>query len=158
MGKTLGRLLRILAWLAPVYQFRASAHRKCGVKIGKGVFMGYMVHIDSEHPELVEIGDWVSIGPGVKIMAHSGASPFHQRTGSYSEPPAKVIVEDGAWIATGAIILPGVRIGRGAIVAAGAVVSRDVPPMTLVAGNPARAVQKLEVRRSGHQASSQGSS
>ena len=44
----------------------------------------------------------------------------------------------------GAIILPGVTIGEGAIIAAGSVVSKDVPPLTMVAGNPARAVQKLE--------------
>ncbi len=144
MGKLLGRLLRVLAWLSPIYQFRASAHRKCGVKIGKGVFMGYLVQIDSEHPDLVEIGDWVAIGPGVKIMAHGGASAYHQKMGLFEEKPNKVTIEDGAWIATGAIILPGVTVGRGAVVAAGSVVSRDVPPMTMVAGNPARMLQKLE--------------
>jgi len=143
LGKILGRLLRILAWLAPVYQFRASVYRKCGVKIGKGVFMGYLVEIDSEHPDLVEIGNWVAIGPGVKIMAHSAASLYHQKTGVYREEAKKVVIEDGAWLAAGAIILPGVTVGRGAIVAAGAVVSRDVPPLTMVAGNPARPVQKL---------------
>jgi len=147
LGKLLGRILRVLAWLAPFWQFRASVHRRCGVKIGKGVFIGYLVQIDSEHPELVEIGDWVSIGPGVQIMAHSGTSPFHRATGAYRQPPKKVIIEDGAWIASGAIILPGVRIGRGAIVAAGAVVSRDVPPWTMVAGNPARVIQKLKTER-----------
>ncbi len=144
MGKTMGRLLRVLAWLSPFWQFRAAVHRRCGVKIGKGVFMGYLVQIDSEHPELVEIGNWVSIGPNVQIMAHSGTSPYHRTTGVYSNPPKKVTIEDGAWIASGAIILPGVRIGKGAIVAAGAVVSRDVPAWTMVAGNPARVVQKLE--------------
>ncbi|MEM2141974.1 MAG: acyltransferase [Candidatus Thorarchaeota archaeon] len=143
MGKIIGRLLRVLAWLAPVYQFRASVYRRCGVKIGKGVFIGYLVEIDSEHPELVEIQDWASIGPGVKIMAHSGASAFHRLSGVFREEPARVVIERGAWIAAGAIILPGVRVGAGAIVAAGSVVSRDVPPMTLVAGNPSRPVQRL---------------
>jgi maltose O-acetyltransferase len=54
-----------------------------------------------------------------------------------------IVVEDGAWIALGALILPGVRIGRGAIVGAGSVVSEDVPPNVLVVGNPARATQDL---------------
>lgn len=144
MGKFLGRFLRILAWIAPSYQFRASVYRKCGVKVGKGVYMGFLVMIDGEYPEYIEIQDWASIGPGVKIMAHSGASPYHQQLNIFHEAPKKVIIGKGAWLATGSIILPGVTIGEGAIVAAGAVVSKDVPPLTLFAGNPARMLQKLE--------------
>jgi acetyltransferase-like isoleucine patch superfamily enzyme len=141
----MGRFYRILAWLAPFYQFRVAAHRRCGVKIGKGVFIGANVMIDSEHPEFVEIGNSVSIGPGVMLMAHGGASAFHQQKGLFHEPPQKIVIEDGAWIAAGAIILPGVTVGKGAIVGAGAVVSRNVPPLTMVVGNPARAVKKLEM-------------
>jgi acetyltransferase-like isoleucine patch superfamily enzyme len=144
VGKTLGRILRILAWIAPFYQFRASVYKRCGVKIGKGVYMGFLVMVDGEYPEYIEIQDWASIGPGVKIMAHSGASPYHQRYRIFHEGPKRVVIGKGAWLATGAIILPGVTIGEGAIVAAGSVVSKDVPPLTLVAGNPARMVQKLE--------------
>ena len=79
MGKLLGRLLRILAWLAPAYQFRASVYRKCGVKVGKNVYIGFLVMMDGEYPEYIEIEDETSIAPGVSIMAHSSASPFHQR-------------------------------------------------------------------------------
>ena len=147
MGKLLGRILRILAWMAPAYQFRASAYRKCGVTIGKGVYMGFQVLIDGEYPEYIEIQDWASIGPGVKIMAHSGASIYHQRRRIFHEGPKKVVIGKGAWLAAGAIILPGVTVGEGAIVAAGAVVSKDVPPLTLVAGNPARMLQKLEPKK-----------
>jgi len=144
MGKTIGRLLRILAWLSPVYQFRASVYRKCGVKIGRNVFIGFLVMIDSEYSDYIEIEDEASIGPGASIMAHSAASPLHSRLKIYQEEPKKVTIKHGAWIATGAIILPGVTVGEGAIVVAGAVVSRDVPPYTMVAGNPARPIQKLE--------------
>jgi acetyltransferase-like isoleucine patch superfamily enzyme len=147
MGKLLGRFLRILAWSAPAYQFRASAYRRCGVKIGKGVYMGFQVLIDGEYPEYIEIQDWASIGPGVKIMAHSGASPYHQKRRIFHEGPKRVVIGKGAWLAAGAIILPGVTVGEGAIVAAGAVVSKDVPPLTMVAGNPARMVQKLEPKK-----------
>ncbi|TFG34077.1 acyltransferase [Candidatus Thorarchaeota archaeon] len=147
MGKFLGRFLRILAWIAPSYQFRASVYRKCGVNVGKGVYMGFLVMIDGEYPEYIEIQDWASIGPGVKIMAHSGASPYHQQRKIFHEGPEKVVIGKGAWLATGAIILPGVTIGEGAIIAAGAVISKDVPPLTLFAGNPARMVQKLEPQR-----------
>jgi acetyltransferase-like isoleucine patch superfamily enzyme len=56
----------------------------------------------------------------------------------------RIVVEDNAWINFGAIILKGVRVGRGAIVAAGAVVTKDVPPFTIVGGNPARVLKTLE--------------
>ena len=147
MGKTLGRVLRILAWLAPVYQFRASVYRKCGVKIGRNVFIGFQVLMDGEYPEYIEIEDEASIGPGASIMAHSSGSVFHQRYKIYYEPPRKVTIKRGAWIAAHAVILPGVTVGEGAIVAAGAVVSRDVPQYTIVAGNPARPVQELQKPR-----------
>lgn len=144
MGKTIGRILRILAWLAPVYQFRSSVYRKCGVRVGRNVYIGFQVLMDGEYPEYIKIEDEASIGPGVSIMAHSGASPFHQSLKIYHEQPRQVIIGKGAWIATHAVILPGVTIGEGAIVGAGAVVSKDVPPYTIVAGNPARPVQDLQ--------------
>jgi len=144
MGKTAGRLLRILAWISPIYQFRCSLLRRCGVKTGRDVYVGFLVMIDGEYPEYIEIEDEASIGPGVIIMAHSGASPFHQRLNIYGEGPKKVKIGRGAWIAAGAIILPGVTIGEGAIVTAGAVVNRDVPPYTMVGGHPARAIMKLK--------------
>lgn len=145
MGKIIGRLLRILAWISPLYQFRCSLLRRCGVKIGKNVYIGFLVMIDGEYPEYIEIEDEASIGPGVIIMAHSGASPFHHRLKIYGRGPKKVKIGRGAWIASGAIILPGVTIGEGSIVTAGAVVSRDVPPYTMVGGHPARAIKKLGV-------------
>jgi acetyltransferase-like isoleucine patch superfamily enzyme len=118
-------------------------YRKCGVKVGKNVYIGFLVSMDGEFPEYISIGDEASIGPGVTIMAHSGASPFHHRTKIYHEGPQKVTIERGVWLAAGSIILPGVTVGEGAIVAAGSVVSRDVPAYTMVAGNPARAIKKL---------------
>ena len=144
MGKLIGRLLRILAWISPVYQFRCSLLRKCGVKIGRNVYIGFLVMVDGEYPEYIEIGDEASVGPGVTIMAHSTASPFHQRLGLYGEGPKRVRIGRGAWLAAGSVILPGITIGEGAIVTAGSVVSRDVPPYTVVGGHPARAIKKLK--------------
>ena len=54
-----------------------------------------------------------------------------------------VVIEDGAWIGTGALILPGITVGRGSIVSAGSVVNRDVAPNTLVSGVPAVVVREL---------------
>ena len=57
---------------------------------------------------------------------------------------APIVIEDRAWIGFNAIILKGVTIGEGSVVAAGAVVTKDVEPYTVVAGNPARVVKRLE--------------
>jgi maltose O-acetyltransferase len=58
---------------------------------------------------------------------------------------APIAIDDNAWIATHAIIMPGVRVGCGAVVAAGAVVTHDVPPFTVVAGNPARPIKERSI-------------
>ena len=67
--------------------------------------------------------------------------PDHPTHGTRS---AEVLIEHHAWIASRAVILPGVTIGHGAVVATGAVVTRDVPPLTVVGGVPARAIAKRD--------------
>ena len=143
MGKKLGRIWRVFAWLLPSYKLRAQFVRMCGVKIGRGVFIGSLVMFDSEYPELIVVEDESSIAFGAIIVAHSAASPFQSRTNLFRAEPRKVTLKKGSWIGAGAIILPGVTVGEASIVAAGSVVSHDVPPYTVVAGNPARAVRKL---------------
>jgi acetyltransferase-like isoleucine patch superfamily enzyme len=66
-----------------------------------------------------------------------GSSKCSFRSGGIAKP---VVIEEDVWIAANAIILPGVRLGRGAVVAAGAVVTRDVLPFQVVAGVPARQI------------------
>ena len=84
----------------------------------------------------ISTGSDVSIGPEATILTlgHDPHSPdFEDRGGD-------VVIGDRAWIAYRAVILPGITIGEGAIVAAGAIVTKDVPPFTIVAGNPARKI------------------
>lgn len=90
----------------------------------------------------VAIGNHVTFGPAVTIVTgtHDMGNPEH-RAGELIGRPVRV--EDGAWICLGATLLPGVTVGRGAVVAARAVVTRDVAPNTLVAGNPARVIRVL---------------
>jgi acetyltransferase-like isoleucine patch superfamily enzyme len=56
---------------------------------------------------------------------------------------APVVIEEDCWLGTGAIILPGVRVGRGSIIGAGAVVTKDIPPLSLAVGVPARVVRQI---------------
>lgn len=88
--------------------------------------------------EGITFGDNVNVGSHVSIYTrqHDVDSP------DFVEVGAPVRVGDYAWIASHAVILPGVTIGEGAVVAAAAVVSRDVPPYTLVGGNPARVIRE----------------
>ena len=86
--------------------------------------------------ERIEIGNCVVINDGVRLI--TGSHDIHSPT--YDHVFSPIIIEDHAWIATDAMILKGVRIGRGAVVAAAAVVTRDVRPFTVVGGNPAREI------------------
>lgn len=91
----------------------------------------------------VQVGNNVTFGPHVTIVTgtHELVDPCH-RAGALVPKP--VVIEDGAWLCLGVIILPGVTVGKGAVVAAGSVVTRDVPPHTLVGGSPARVIRSLE--------------
>lgn len=124
------RLLQMLARVAPgATTLRVTLHRWRGVKIGKGVWIGYDSIIETSRPHLVSIGDGAVLEMRVMIIAH-----FREVRG--------VTIGAHASIGPGAIIMPGVTIGEGAVVTAGSVVTRSVPPMTVVQGNPAKAVAR----------------
>jgi maltose O-acetyltransferase len=83
------------------------------------------------------ISDRVGIFCGTHAIDISGPCIAGQGVGK------DVVIEDGVWIGFGALILPGVRVGHHAVVAAGAVVQKDVPPLTVVGGNPSRVIRSL---------------
>ncbi|MXV17447.1 acyltransferase [Pedobacter sp. HMF7056] len=109
--------------------------RKNNLSVGKFSFVGRVSM--SLHDE-VRIGQYVCINDGVEILtaSHDVADP---RWTQFSRP---VVIEDYVWIGIGAMILPGVTLGRGAVVGARAVVGRSVAPGEIVAGNPARPTGK----------------
>lgn len=90
----------------------------------------------------VDIGDLVMIGPNVSIITAGHALEPSQRRAYIEAKP--IIIQRNVWIATGATILGGVTIGENAVVGAGAVVTKDVPPHTFVAGVPATVIRSLE--------------
>ncbi len=116
------------------------------ITIGDRVSINYDCHIGCVNE--ITIGNDVLLASRVYISDHSHGSPDYH---DIDVPPSArkvfskgpVIIEDGAWIGEGACILPGVRVGRHAIVGANAVVSRDVPPYTIVGGVPARVIKTL---------------
>ena len=108
--------------------------------IGHGSFVG---RVDIQLLAEVRIGDNVVINDGVRILtgSHDVDSPVFAAT------TGRVDVGSSAWICTGALLLPGVSIGEAAVVAAGAVVTKDVPARAVVAGNPARIVKMRRVEK-----------
>ena len=134
-----------LSRFCPFVSGRIWLYRRMGVRIGKGCYVGFHVELDTNHPEQIEIGDGVTISHRCIIASHMATDAETPLRSLYPGRAAPVRIEDGAWLCVGAIVLPGVTIGRNALVAAGAVVNRDVPAGTLVAGVPARVVKRLEL-------------
>ena len=89
----------------------------------------------------ITIGNGVFIGPKCNLITINHDPNPDNRSATYGRP---IVIEDKVWIGINSTILPGVRIGYGAIVGAQSVVTHDVPPMTIVAGNPARVIKKID--------------
>lgn len=112
------------------------------ISIGHHIYINHHVEIGS-HDCGVEIGNYVQIAPYVCIL-----NSFHDYSRTdipmYDQKKLKamkVIIDDDVWIGYRAIILPGTRIGKGSVIAAGAVVTKDVPPFSVVAGIPAKVIK-----------------
>ncbi|EML1601451.1 sugar O-acetyltransferase [Burkholderia cenocepacia] len=110
-----------------------------GMKLGRNVF----VNQNCTFYDLggLEIGDDVMIGPNVSLITSGHpVEPSRRRDGVIAKP---IVIERNVWIGAGATIIGGVTIGENAVVAAAAVVTRDVPPNTLVGGNPAKIIRSI---------------
>jgi acetyltransferase-like isoleucine patch superfamily enzyme len=127
------RVLQHLARILPGAQsVRVAMHRARGVQIGTGVWIGYDVVLDTSRPHLITLEDGCVLSMRVTVLAH-----FRESVG--------VKIERDAFVGAGALILPNVVIGHGAVVAAGSVVTRSVPAQTLVQGNPAIPVARCGI-------------
>lgn len=111
------------------------------LSIGEDTFVTGPLSVDLG--AAVHIGNWVRLGHDVMLLTRNHQiGPSYFRCGLTEMGP--IDIGDGAWIASRVTVLPGVSIGKGAVVAAGAVVTRNVAPDTLVAGAPAQTVRRLE--------------
>jgi maltose O-acetyltransferase len=160
-------LLHCVATLLPRHAFpllRAQLYRCFGVRIGKSTLLagalelfgprgcisrltiGNLCYLNSDilfdlNSE-VSIGDEVSVGHHVRFLTSSHAiGPPNRRCGPQSQ--AAIRVGHGCWIGSGAVLLPGINVGNGSVIAAGAVVTRDVPANSIVGGVPARLIRQL---------------
>lgn len=141
--KSLNKILHLLMRHTPVNAFRVSILKLLGANInGKITISQEFFVFDAGRTDLLSIDDGVGIGPRVTIIINSDPYPSPLQK-IYPKKTLPVNIRKGVWIGAGAIILPGVTIGEYSIVAAGAVVVKDVLPYSVVAGVPARTVKKL---------------
>jgi acetyltransferase-like isoleucine patch superfamily enzyme len=118
-----------------------SHFKKNAITTGDYVFMGFNAHIDAN----VQIGHFVMLASNVAIVG--GDHRFDvvgvpiRFTGRDRMEELLTVIEDDVWIGHGCIIIAGVRIGRGAVVAAGTVVTKDVPSYAIVGGAPAKMIR-----------------
>ena len=143
------RFQKFLAWNYPDARVRKAFWAELNVEMGEGTFPnpGLFV-VNTLGPEAkITIGRNVSIAPGVILVTDSSPSNsaflMENQAVKSTILRAPITIEDDSWIGAGVVILPGVHVGKGAIIGAGAVVIDDVPADTVVAGVPARILRTL---------------
>lgn len=157
--KGLFLLLQSIIMFLPIWGIRYVFLKLITQRIGKNTFV--MRRVNFVNPQNVSIGNNVIInksamldGRGAKLIIGNNVD-IAQETNiwtlehdvndpNHSVVAGTVVIEDYVWIASRVTILPGVHIGRGAVVASGAVVTKDVPPMTIVGGVPAKIIGKRD--------------
>ena len=145
----------------PSKRIRHLGLKLLGIKMSQNVRFYQGFHIRS--PKGISIGEGCSIGPKVLLDGRKGLYIGKNVTIAYeaivwtlnhdyndihfSGKGASVTINDFAWVCSRSIILPGIVIGEGAVVASGAVVTKDVPPYAIVAGVPARIIGQREKKK-----------
>jgi acetyltransferase-like isoleucine patch superfamily enzyme len=141
MQKLLHQWARVCIPASP----RLWLYRTMGVAIGRHVFVGLDTWLDDQFPELIEIEDDVTISFRVTVVVHDDARRMNAVIpGALDGTVAPVRLKRGCYLGAGCLILPGVTVGERAVVGAGAVVTRDVPPGKIALGVPARVVRDVD--------------
>ena len=143
------KLLKLFAKQMPGCGVRIRMLRMCGYTIGESVYIGEDFIIIDDMGETksemqLTIGDRAAISPRVTFVMHT--QPNDSRIVPYvNSHKGSITVSADAWVGTGAVILPNVTIGEGAVVGANSVVTKDVPPYTVVGGVPAHKIKEVNV-------------
>lgn len=113
---------------------------------GRNIMFGRDIFINSGCTFMdrgtITIGNGAYIGPNANLVTINHDIDPDKRHITYCKP---IVLEDNVWIGAGATVLPGVTIGEGSVIGAGSVVTRDVPPMTVAGGVPARVIKKINL-------------
>ena len=138
-------VLHNLAFHSTHSGFAIQMQRRRGVKIGKNCHLNPYSFIDLIYPELITLGDNVTLGSYSMLFAHSNPTAnLFLKEGEYPRKIGEINIKSGAVVNPRAIITSGVTIGENSIISPGSVVSHDVPDHCVVVGNPARVVKKIK--------------
>lgn len=118
-------------------------HRMRGVKMGQDVFIDPTAIIETAFPENITIGNDVRITAGAIIMTHIKAPHYLREAGIVPVVLKPVILEDHCFIGVNAVVMPGVTVGKASVVTSGSVVVTNVPPYSMVQGNPAKVIKSF---------------
>lgn len=123
-----------------------------GLDLGERAFISRTAYIDPGFPWLISIGEDATLAPGVIILAHDASMQRHVRRTLI----APVVIGTRVFIGAGAIVLAGSRIGDDSIIGAGAVVAGEIPPNSVVIGNPAQIIGDVRATAERHQLAASG--
>ncbi len=138
-------ILHSMAYFSPHSGFAIKMQKDRGVHIGKNCHFCPYVQIDIIYPQLVNIGDNVTLGANCMIFAHMNPTAnLFLKTGEYKRKVESVTIKSGAVLTPGSIVMAGITIGENSIVSPGSVVTQDVPDYCVVVGNPARVIKKID--------------
>ena len=133
-----------------IKHYRSYLWRRSGCNMGKNVSIGWDVYYDVNNTDLITVEDDVWIASRALILCHMRDMSTYYKGERYKDVPTlhlPVTIKKGACISMDAIVMPGVTVGEGAIVAAGALVTKDVPSWSIVAGVPAKVIKMLPERK-----------
>ncbi len=134
--------LMLLAYACPAAKIRICLHRFRGVNIGKNVYIGLFCFLDNLYPEYIYIENNASINAGSMILTHF--NPMKRYAAVFPAKTEPVLIKEGAIVSVKSIILPGVTIGKNAVVSAGSVVDKNVPDFSLAKGNPMKIITEYK--------------
>lgn len=131
------------------YLLGPALWRWMGARVGRNCYIGYEVYIDLNNADLIEIEDNVHIDERCHLLCHKRDLTDYFYGEDYSRlgyKKGKIHICKGCSIGTQSFIMPGVTIGEGAIVGAGSLVTKDVPPYSIVVGRPAKLLRMIPSR------------
>lgn len=144
----LKKILKLIFQNTPFSKFRCALLRMMSYQVGENVYVSSDLVISdlSRRKGNVILGDRVSIGPRVTLITDS--SPNNSKlTRLFPIKSGVIEICDDTWLGAGVIVLPNIKIGRCSVIAAGAVVTKNIPEFSIVAGVPGKVINKIEKKK-----------